>query len=259
MKVVVLTDEGSASASEILAGAMQDWDRGVVIGRRTFGKGLVQNGFTLNDGSQIRLTIARYYTPTGRSIQSPYADGYDKYMENYVKRFSNGETLNADSIHFPDSLRYYTLVNRRSVYGGGGIMPDIFVPADTSFYTQYYGRLVNRGVFNSFTLEYADRNRKKILEEYRSFDNFKSRFELTGEDMDAFIKAGESAGVKFDGAQYAISKPHIYKILKALVANDIWQTTEYFRIINEGDNVIEKALMILSDDQEYRRILGYKK
>ena len=130
-RIVVLTDEGSASASEIFAGAMQDWDRGVIMGRRTFGKGLVQNGFYLTDGSMIRLTIARYYTPTGRSIQRPYNEGYEKYMENFYKRFTDGELLSADSIRLPDSLKYKTLVNKRIVYGGGGIMPDVFVPADT--------------------------------------------------------------------------------------------------------------------------------
>lgn len=145
-RVVVLTDEGSASASEIMAGAFQDWDRGVIVGRRTFGKGLVQNGFYLTDGSMVRLTIARYFTPAGRSIQSPYADGYDKYMESYLKRYSNGELMTADSVHFPDSLRSTTLTNKRIVYGGGGIMPDIFVGADTSNYSDYYRDVVRKGV-----------------------------------------------------------------------------------------------------------------
>ena len=153
-RVVVLTDEGSASASEILAGALQDWDRGVIMGRRTFGKGLVQNGFYLTDGSMIRLTIARYYTPSGRSIQSPYKEGYDKYMENFLKRFTDGELMTADSTHFPDSLKYKTLVNKRIVYGGGGIMPDVFVAADTSYNSAYFSRLVGKNVLNSFTLEY---------------------------------------------------------------------------------------------------------
>ena len=257
LKVVVLTDEGSASASEILAGALQDWDRGVVLGRRTFGKGLVQNGYYLNDGSQIRLTIARYYTPTGRSIQSTYAEGYDKYIDNYLKRFSNGETLSADSIRLPDSLKYYTIINKRVVYGGGGIMPDRFIPADTSFYTPYYGRLVNRGIFNSYTLEFTDQNRKKILNDYKTFDEFNGKFSFTQAQIDAFIKTGEDAGVKFDEQQFVISKPFILKILKALVANNLWQTTEYFRIVNEGDVVIDKALKILANEQEYKSILGY--
>lgn len=258
-RLVVLTDANSASASEILAGAMQDWDRGVVIGRRTFGKGLVQNGFYLTDGSQIRLTIARYYTPTGRSIQSEYKDGYNKYMENYVKRFSTtGEMMHADSIHFPDSLKFSTLVNHRTVYGGGGIMPDVFVAADTSYYTEYYGTLVSKGLFQSFTLEYADKNRSRILSAYKTFDDFKNKFELSPDDVKSFIRAGEDAGAKFNEKQYEVSKTEILRILKALVANNLWNTTEYFRIINEGDVVIERALKVLGDKDEYNRILSGK-
>jgi carboxyl-terminal processing protease len=258
-RLVILVDANSASASEILAGAMQDWDRGVVIGRRTFGKGLVQNGFSLNDGSQIRLTIARYYTPTGRSIQNPYKDGYDKYMEEYVKKFSaNGEMMHADSIHFPDSLKFNTLVNHRTVYGGGGIMPDVFVAADTSYYTEYYGNLVSRGVFQSFTLEYADKNRSKIQTAYKTFDEFKSKFELSPDDIKLFIKTGEDAGAKFNEKQYEVSKSEILRIVKALVANNLWNTTEYFRIINDGDVVINSALKVLADTKKYNTILGNK-
>src|ERR1035437_9091982 len=151
-RVVVLTDEGSASASEIFAGAMQDWDRGIIMGRRTFGKGLVQNGFYLTDGSMIRLTIARYYTPTGRSIQRPYNEGYDKYMENFYKRFTDGEMMSPDSVRLPDSLKFKTLINRRVVYGGGGIMPDVFVSADTSSNSAYVNKLSAKDVLRSFTL-----------------------------------------------------------------------------------------------------------
>ena len=165
-RLVVLTDEGSASASEIFAGAIQDWDRGIIMGRRTFGKGLVQNGYPLTDGSMIRLTIARYYTPTGRSIQRPYNEGYDKYMANFYKRFSDGEMETADSIHFPDSLKYKTLLNKRTVYGGGGIMPDVFIAADTSHYSDYYRQLVSKGIPNTFTLEYFDKNRKLLTSTY---------------------------------------------------------------------------------------------
>jgi len=257
-RVVVLTDEGSASASEIFAGAMQDWDRGIVVGRRTFGKGLVQNGFYLNDGSMIRLTIARYYTPTGRLIQSPYNEGYNKYMENFYKRYTDGEMSTADSIHFPDSLKYRTLINKRIVYGGGGIMPDIFIPADTSNYSEYYSLMVRRGILSSYVLEYADKNRAKITSEYRSFEDFKNRFEFTAGEIQAFIKKGEESGIKFNESQYKISKEEMLMVLKALVANNIWQTNEYFRIINEKDAVIEKALKIISDKNTYDRILGYK-
>jgi carboxyl-terminal processing protease len=257
-KLVVLTDEGSASASEIFAGAIQDWDRGVIIGRRSFGKGLVQNGFYLTDGSQIRLTIARYYTPTGRSIQSPYNEGYDKYMANFAKRFTDGEMMSADSIHFPDSLKYFTKVNHRVVYGGGGIMPDVFVAADTSNYSDYYRDLIRKGVFNSFILEYVDKNRARIKSTYPSFEDFKKNYEFSNEEVNLFIKDAEKAGVKFKEKDFAISKVEIMKVLKALVASDVWQTTEYFRIINEGDPVIEKALKVLGDDTGYKKILGYK-
>jgi len=255
--LVVLTDENSASASEIFAGAIQDWDRGVIMGRRTFGKGLVQNGFYLNDGSQIRLTIARYFTPTGRSIQSPYNEGYQKYVENFLKRFKNGETLSADSIKFIDSLKYNTLVTHRTVYGGGGIMPDVFVSEDTTYYSEYYANLIRRSIFNSFALEYSDKNRDKIMKEYKDFEDFKKKFTFSDEDIRWFIKMGEDAGVKFNENQFRISRDHILKVLKALVANNYWQTTEYFRIYNEGDKVIEKALILLSNPGEYRKILGY--
>lgn len=255
-RLVVLTNEGSASASEIFAGAVQDWDRGVIVGRRSFGKGLVQNGFTLNDGSQIRLTIARYYTPTGRSIQSPYKDGYDKYYENFRERLRNGERFSADSVRLPDSLRYCTLLTKRAVYGGGGIMPDIFVAIDTSWYTNYYGELSRKGLFNSFTLEFSDKNRKKILSEYKTFEDFKNRFKFSEEEISAFIRMGEEAGVKFDKNQYEVSKNEILKILKALVANNYWQTTEYFRIVNDDDYEIKRALQLLADPREYRKTLG---
>ncbi|MCJ7446336.1 MAG: S41 family peptidase [Bacteroidales bacterium] len=257
-RVVVLTDEGSASASEIFAGAMQDWDRGIVVGRRTFGKGLVQNGFYLTDGSMIRLTIARYYTPTGRLIQSPYNEGYDKYMQNYIKRYTDGEMLTADSVHFPDSLKYRTLINKRIVYGGGGIMPDVFVPADTSNYPEYFRALVRKGIDNSFVLEYADKNRARITSEYRSFEDFKNRFKFTAGEIEAFIKKGEESGVKYNESQYKISESEILTVLKARLANYLWQTNEFYRIINEKDIVIEKALKIISDKDAYDKILGYK-
>jgi carboxyl-terminal processing protease len=256
-RVVVLTDEGSASASEIFAGALQDWDRGVIVGRRTFGKGLVQNGYYLTDGSMIRLSIARYYTPTGRLIQRPYNDGYEKYVSDFYDRYSTGEMMSADSVHFPDSLKFTTLINKRTVYGGGGIMPDIFVPADTSDYSDYYRALVRNGVLNSFVLEYADKNRKKITSEFRTFDDFKERFEFSASEIKNFIDEGEKTGVKYNEKQYRKSEKEILKVLKALVANNIWQTNEYYRIINEDDKVIAKALDIISNQDTYNKILGY--
>ncbi len=257
-RVIVLTDENSASASEILSGALQDWDRGVIMGRRTFGKGLVQNGFYLSDGSMIRLTIARYYTPTGRSIQSSYTGGYDKYIENFYKRYTDGELMSADSIKMPDSLKYKTLVTSRIVYGGGGIMPDVFVGVDTSYNTSYFRKLAGKAVLNSFTLEYYDRNRTLINSKYKSFADFRANFQFTPDDIKAFIAKGEAEGVKFDEAQYNISKDEINLILKGLVAANIWQISEYYQIINQNDKVIDKALEVISDKARYNTILGYK-
>lgn len=257
-RLVVLTDEGSASASEIFAGAMQDWDRGVVIGRRTFGKGLVQNGFYLTDGSMIRLTIARYYTPAGRSIQSPYDEGYDKYIENYYKRFSDGELVTPDKFHFPDSLKHETLVTRRTVYGGGGIMPDVFVPADTANITQYYRNLFNKGVLNTFSLEFFDKNRSVITSKYKTFNQFRDEFKFSPEDIKAFIKKGESEGVKYNEEQFNVSKNEILVSLKALMASNLWQLNEYYQIVNADDRVVANALKVISDRDTYNKLMGYK-
>ncbi len=255
-RLVVLTDEGSASASEIFSGAMQDWDRGVIMGRRTFGKGLVQNGFYLTDGSMIRLTIARYYTPTGRSIQRSYTEGYEKYMENFYKRFTDGELMSKDSIHFPDSVKYKTLINKRIVYGGGGIMPDVFVSADTSNNSPYFNKLIAKGVLNTFTLEYFDRNRSTLTSQYKTFSDFKSKFNFSPDDIKSFIAKGESEGVKFNEEQYNKSKDDILSVLKGYIASNMWQTNEFYQIINEGDKVIDKALQVISDKKLYNSILG---
>jgi len=257
-RLIILTDEGSASASEILAGAIQDWDRGIIMGRRTFGKGLVQNGFYLTDGSMIRLTIARYYTPTGRSIQRSYKDGYDKYMENFRIRYTDGELMSADSIRLPDSLKYTTLVNKRIVYGAGGIMPDVFVSADTAYNTVYFNKLYAKNVLNTFTLEYYDKNRVKLNQQYKSFDDFKSNFQFNPDDIKTFIAKGESEGVKYNDEQYNKSKDEILLILKGLVATNIWKTSEYFQIINQNDKVIDKALKTISDKKSYNTVLGYQ-
>ena len=255
-RLVVLTDEGSASASEIFAGAIQDWDRGVIMGRRTFGKGLVQNGFYLTDGSMIRLTIARYYTPSGRSIQRPYNEGYDKYMENFYKRYTDGELMSADSIRLPDSLKYKTLINKRIVYGGGGIMPDVFVSRDTSYISPYFNKLFAKNVLTTFTLDYYDKNRSLLNSKYKSFNDFKAEFEFTPDEIKSFIAKGETDGVKFNEDQFNKSKAEILLILKGYVASNMWQTNEFYQILNENDKVIDKALQIISDKKNYNSLIG---
>ncbi len=254
-RIVILVDEGSASASEILAGALQDYDRGLIVGRRTFGKGLVQNGFYMQDGSMVRLTIARYYTPTGRLIQRPYEDGLEEYIRDYYSRFSNGELISADSISFPDSLKYKTLVNGREVFGGGGIMPDIFVPLDTAWYSDYYRDLISTNAITEFTLDYVDHNRNSLIRKYKSFDKFKSDFEFSDNEIKTFIEKAESMGAKFDNDQYLISKNQIFKILKGLVARDLWDMSEYYEIVNKDDTALLKAVDLISDKSLYNALL----
>lgn len=193
-RLVILIDEGSASASEIVSGAVQDWDRGILIGRRSFGKGLVQKPFTLNDGSVIRLTTARYHTPTGRCIQKPYEDGLDDYYMDFSKRMKHGEFLSSDSIKFPDSLKYYT-PNKRVVYGGGGIMPDIFIPMDTSRLNDFYTQLFRKGVFNTFIMQYLDVNRTKLKEQYPNADSFVTNFKVDQPLLDDFYAFAAKEGV----------------------------------------------------------------
>jgi carboxyl-terminal processing protease len=258
-RIAILTDEGSASASEILSGAIQDWDRGIIVGRRTFGKGLVQNGFYLPDGSMIRITVARYYTPSGRSIQTPYADGVDKYYQKFYSRYLNGELLHADSINLPDSLKTYTLINKRAVYSGGGITPDVFVPIDTSNYSEYYRDLIRTSTISNFVLAYTDSHRKTLLARFKNFEKFNKEFVFTDKDIEAMEAVGEKNGVKYNAEGYANSSVSILQIMKALVARDLWDVNEYFRVVNTDDAAIQKALTIINDAALYNEILGYGK
>ena len=243
-RLVVLVDEYSASASEIVAGAVQDWDRGMVVGRRTFGKGLVQRPIDLPDGSMIRLTVARYYTPAGRCIQKPY-ESIEQYNADLIERYNRGEMMSADSIHFPDSLKCTTLKKGRTVYGGGGIMPDNFVPVDTTRFTKYHSQLSNRGVLLKVHFQLIDAYRDKWTKEYDDYAKFSQKFEPDESMMQQLIAEGEKAGVKYDEEQYRKSEPLIKLQLKALIARDLWDMNEYYHTINVVNESVNKALELL--------------
>jgi carboxyl-terminal processing protease len=191
----VLVNEHSASASEIVSGAVQDWDRALIMGRRTFGKGLVQKPIYLADGSPIRLTISKYYTPSGRCIQRPYDDGLDSYVNDMETRSKHGEFLTADSIKFPDSLKYQT-AKGRTVYGGGGIMPDIFIPLDTSRYSSLYNEMYRKGIISGFALDYMEKNREQLKSKYATMEDFKNNFEISDMLFQELMDYAHNEGVK---------------------------------------------------------------
>ena len=245
-RLVILTNENTASASEIVSGAIQDWDRGLIVGRRSFGKGLVQRPIDLSDGSQMRLTIARYYTPSGRFIQKPY-DDLEAYRNDYMDRYLHGELSSQDSIKFNDSLKYETKLSKRSVYGGGGIMPDIFVPIDTSAVTEYYKSLARKGYFNSFTLTYVEKNREKLNASFPTFDKYKTDFMVDKKLMDEFfdyVKA-EVAELKFNEADYKVSENSIKMRIKAMLAQDLWGVSEYYQIANVENEILQEAIKVI--------------
>lgn len=252
-RVIVLVDEYSASASEIVSGAIQDWDRGIIVGRRTFGKGLVQRPIDLPDGSMIRLTIARYYTPAGRSIQKPY-DSTADYNKDLIDRFNRGELMNADSIHFPDSLKVQTKKLKRTVYGGGGIMPDYFVPIDTTLYTDYHRNLAAKGIIMKFTMKFIENHRKDLSSKYKKFDAFNEKFVIDDDMLATLKEMGEKEGVKFDAKQYETSLPLIKAQLKALIARDLWDMNEYFRVMNDTNESVQRALQILHSDEYQNKL-----
>ena len=246
-KVVVLVDSYTASAAEIVTGAIQDQDRGIVVGRRTFGKGLVQRPLDMPDGSMIRLTIAHYYTPSGRCIQKPYKKGENRdYAMDVINRLKSGELTNADSIHFADSLKYETLRQHRTVYGGGGIMPDEYIPLDTTLYTNYHRELSARSIVLQQNLRYVDSHRKKLKKEWTSFADYKQRYEVPQTLIDAILKEGDKQKIKpKDDAELQKTLPYLRLQLKALIARDIWDMSEYFSVYNEENEMVKRALQVI--------------
>ena len=257
LKMVVIVDQFSASASEIFSGAMQDWDRAVVVGRRTYGKGLVQRPFRFDDGSMMRLTVARYYTPSGRCIQKPYTKGDKKhYDEDLVDRYKEGEYYHLDSIQFNDSLSYKTLKNGRTIYGGGGIMPDVFVPVDTTENSKYYRDLMAKGIFNLYAVDYVDKHRSAIKSTYSTLTDFDKRFALTEGDLRQFIAMGEKDSVKYDEKQYRTSETLIKTVLKGLIARDVYADPgAYTMIINHRNHDVLEALRVINDDRLFNSLL----
>ncbi|MBE9483762.1 MAG: S41 family peptidase [Bacteroidetes bacterium] len=250
-KLVILIDEGSASASEIVSGAVQDWDRGLIIGRRSFGKGLVQRPFPLPDGSAIRLTTAKYFTPTGRSIQKPYDNGLEDYYMDVYNRMKHGELVHPDSIKFPDSLKYYTPANR-VVYGGGGIMPDIFIPWDSTWISDYYTELRRKGILNQFTVQYVNDHREEILAGFPDVRDYIAGFAIDEAFMNDFFAFAEDKEVEFDEEGYEASGEFLRTQIKAWMARNLWDVSASYEVFSEMDDGFLKAMEVLRDESLFK-------
>ena len=248
-RVVILVDEFTASAAEIVSGAVQDHDRGTIIGRRTFGKGLVQRPIDLPDGSMIRLTVSHYYTPSGRCIQKPYTKGEKKeYEQDLEKRYNRGELTSIDSIHLDSTKVYKTLNKQRTVYGGGGIMPDIFVPLDTTTYSPYYRSLRRYNLINDFALRYIDEHRKELKRKYRNFDDYVKKFEVPTSLTDSIMAEGKRKKVEPKDEKERLSALDDLRFsLKCTIAYDLWDRNEYFRLVNSRSDIVKRALQFLKE------------
>jgi carboxyl-terminal processing protease len=252
-RLIVLVNESSASASEIVSGAIQDWDRGLIVGRRSFGKGLVQKPIYLTDGTQVRITTQRYYTPSGRCIQKSYENGTREYRKEKYERYSSGESFNKDSIHFIDSLKFETKVKNRTVYGGGGIMPDVFVPLDTNGTSKYYSSLIRKGIMNRFALTWVNKNREKLESKYISFDKFKSNFK-TEKVMKELFEYAEEEGLEYNEEQFLAAEKTIKTRLKANIAQNLYDYRKFYEIINELNSSLQEALKILKEGDEFNQL-----
>lgn len=252
-KLVVLIDEASASAAEIVSGAIQDWDRGLIMGRRSFGKGLVQRPFPLPDGSSIRLTTAKYFTPTGRCIQKPYNEGTDKYFKDLAERYAHGETFHPDSIKFPDSLKYYTPKNRL-VYGGGGIMPDVFIPADTSKISDYYSDILRKGSMYQYSLKYIDNHRDSLKNKFSDAASFIKGFKIDDALLNDFVAYATSAdSVKKNQAGIDLSKEYIINQLKANIGRGLFDTNTWYLISSDIDETYQDAIKAINDKAVFKK------
>jgi len=253
-KIIVLVNESSASASEIVSGAIQDWDRGLIVGRRTFGKGLVQKPIQLPDGTQVRITTSKYYTPSGRCIQKSYSDGSMAYRKEKYSRYKSGESFNKDSIKNNENEVYSTLLKKRKVYGGGGVVPDIFVPLDTNGTSAYFSKLIRKGIFNQFSLYYVNKNRDNLEKKYSNFEKYKTSFN-TKNALQELIEFAKDEGIDFNEKQYNESKTTIEVRLKANIAQDLYDYKKFYEIINELNVTLQKSLEIINNDQAFSNLV----
>lgn len=248
-RLIILIDESSASASEIVSGAVQDWDRGLIVGRRSFGKGLVQRPVSLPDGSVVRLTVQKYFTPAGRCIQKPYEEGKDDYYQDYAKRLERGEFFSASSIQFPDSLKFATQISKRTVYGGGGIMPDVFVPLDTTENSRYFSDIIRVGVQSEWALTYVNAQREQLLAAYPTVNDFVTKYQIPAAEEQKVIDMAVAKEVPFNEKGYQTSRHAILVRSKALVARDLYENEAFYAVINDLNPALKKAVEVLQNGE----------